>query len=113
MRSASHDREVSSPMPTLSQYTNVHDTAVALLQRKGYQVWRDDGARLYCAERDGWDFAADDPVGLLGVVTIFEARRPTTYAEYWWRDDAARGAESRLPPRPERPYASVMKPPMP
>ena len=32
-------------MPTLSQYTNVHDTAVAVLRAKGYQVWRNDDPR--------------------------------------------------------------------
>jgi hypothetical protein len=94
-------------MPTLSQYTNVHDTAVDLLHRKGYQVWRDEGAQLYYAERDGWDFAVDDPVGLLGVVAIYEARQPSAYVEYWWRDDSVSGAERRLPTRPERDFMPV------
>ena len=33
-------------MPTLSQYANVNNTAVALLEKKGYQVWREDDQRL-------------------------------------------------------------------
>jgi hypothetical protein len=94
-------------MPTLSQYTNVFDTAVALLHRKGYQVWRDDPSQLYFAERDGWDFAADDPVGLLGVVSIYEERAPTGYSEYWWRSSADTGSERALPTKPARPYTPV------
>lgn len=94
-------------MPTLSQYTNVFDTALALLHAKGYQVWRDDVAQLFYAERDGWDFAADDPVGLLGVIGIFEAVQPAEYREYWWTKESARGLQRRLATRPERPYTPV------
>jgi hypothetical protein len=94
-------------MPTLSSYTNVHDTAIQLLRDEGFQVWRDKSAGLYFAERDGWDFAADDPVALLGVVAIFKHRRPVGYVEYWWRNESAKGASSSLPDAPERAYASV------
>jgi hypothetical protein len=93
-------------MPTLSQYTNVYNTAVALLRKKGFQVWRDEGQR-YWAERDGWDFLADDPVGLLGLVAIFEARCPPEWTEYWWRDAEASYAHRNLPAAPARPYEPV------
>jgi hypothetical protein len=94
-------------MPALSQYSNVDDTAVALLKRKGYQVWRNDEHQLYYAERDGWDFAANDPVGLLGIIAIFETVSPTEFREYWWRDDSAAGLTYRLPTSPERQYRPV------
>ena len=95
-------------MPTLSSYSNVYNTAAVWLQRKGYQVWVDEEADppLFMAERDGWDFAADSPVELLGVVAIFEATSPDAYSDYWWRIE---GVEiySGLPVRPV-PYVSVM-----
>jgi hypothetical protein len=93
-------------MPALSEYSNVYDTAVTLLQRKGFQVWCDRAAKLYYAERDGWDFASDTPVGLLGLVSIFEAANPTTYREYWWRLDQS-AAAGTLPDEPTRPYEPV------
>ena len=96
-------------MPALSQYSNVHDTAVALLRQKGYQVWTSAAGDTWYAERDGWDFAAFDPVGLLGVVAIFEAVAPADYREYWWRDEAAAGAASSLPTQPTRPYVPVYR----
>ena len=70
-------------MPALSYYRNVYGTAVAILEEKGFQIWRsgDD----YCCEKDGWDFWAEDPVQLLGLVSIFESVGPTEYREYWWR----------------------------
>lgn len=93
-------------MPALGEYSNVYDTAVTLLRQKGFQVWSDDSTELYFAERDGWDFASESPVGLLGLVAIFEAVQPAKYREYWWRLDASGEAQS-LPKTPVRPYKPV------
>ncbi len=92
-------------MPALSDYTNVFDTALHLLSEKGYQLWFDEEAMLYFAEKEGWDFAASSPVGLLGVVAIFEAKKPTTYREYWWRDDVK--MDGKLPTAPKQNYTPV------
>jgi hypothetical protein len=73
-------------MAALSEYANVHDTALKILLKKGYQVWLDDEAELYCAEKDGWDFRAESPCGLLGVVAIYEFKNPGAYSEYWWKE---------------------------
>lgn len=72
-------------MPALSYYANVHNTALVILERKGYRVWTE--GETYRAEKDGWDFLADDPVQLLGVVSIYEFHRPTSFREYWWKID--------------------------
>ncbi len=95
-------------MPSLSEYTNVYDTALFILREKGYQLWVDEARQVFCAEKDGWDFEADSPCGLLGIVAIFEARRPTTYAEYWWREKDADLYRS-LPKAPERAYEPVWR----
>ena len=92
-------------MPALSQYTNVESTAVAVLRTKGFQVWEDREAELIWAEKDGWDFAADSACALLGVVAIYEAVRPATYEQYWWR---LREGGTVLPAGP-RPYRSVIE----
>ena len=72
-------------MPALSYYTNVHNTALVILQRKGYRVWTRREPELFCAEKDGWDFWADDPVQLLGLISIHEFHHPPAWREYWWQ----------------------------
>lgn len=100
-------------MPALSEYTNVYDTAVRLLRQKGFQVWRDRSLGLYGCERAGWDFLAESPVGLLGLVAIFESQRPDEYREYWWRNEQSSGDFAALPdePRPYEPRFAVREKP--
>jgi hypothetical protein len=78
-------------MPNLSYYSNVHNTALVILQRKGYRVWTKPNAKgdgkWICAEKDGWDFLAGDPVQLLGIVSIFEFHQPSDCPDYWWKID--------------------------
>ena len=88
-------------MAALGDYSNVYNTAIAVMQQKGYRAWYDSASELYWAERDGWDFAADSPTALLGVIAIYEFIQPIEWREYWWRIDDS-GADSRnLPPKPE------------
>jgi hypothetical protein len=72
-------------VPALSEYPNVWDTAIAVLEQKGYAVWHDRDSDMFGAEREGWDFLADSPIALLGLVAIYEHKHPDTYTEYWWR----------------------------
>lgn len=100
-------------MPTLAEYSNVYETALEVLREKGFQLWYDKPTDTYWAEKDGWDFQADSPCSLLGLVAIYEHRRPIAHAEYWWRaesDQLYRNlpetprpyvARWRAPPRPE------------
>ncbi|MFC5474361.1 hypothetical protein [Paraherbaspirillum soli] len=74
-------------MAALSEYANVQDTALKILLKKGYQFWFDDRTELYCAEKNGWDFKAESPCGLLGIVTIYEFKNPGQYSEYWWKEE--------------------------
>ncbi len=74
-------------MPALSEYTNVYNTALNILKKKGFNSWYDSELELFCTEKDGWDFMAESPCGLLGVVTIFEFVQPEQYDEYWWKVD--------------------------
>jgi hypothetical protein len=72
-------------MPALATFTNVLNTALVILQQKGFRVWSDQDEQKWYAERDGWDFQADDPIQLLGLVGILEHQKPTEYREYWWQ----------------------------
>ena len=74
-------------MPSLSEYRNVDNTALNVLKQKGFNIWYDEDAALFCAEKNGWDFMADSPCGLLGIVTIYEWKNPKSYHEYWWKID--------------------------
>lgn len=93
-------------MAALADYTNVFDTALSILAQKGYQLWFDPRSSLYYAEKDGWDFASRSPVGLLGVVSIFEFQKPDEWTEYWWRLPES-GLYRNLPETPPRAYRPV------
>ncbi|MCA9680702.1 MAG: hypothetical protein KC457_00785 [Myxococcales bacterium] len=93
-------------MPALSEHVNVWPSALRVLEAKGYQVWVQDDGETFCAERDGWDFMADSPVSLLGLVAMFEHENPARYQEYWWRTPGAIDL-SELPSSP-KPYVSVI-----
>jgi hypothetical protein len=95
-------------MPALSEYTNVYNTALVVLQQKGFQVWYDKKLDAYLAEKDGWDFLSQTPCGLLGVIAIFEHKRPSAYGEYWWKEDEP-DLFQKLPERPLKDYIPVWK----
>ncbi|RNF85464.1 hypothetical protein EER27_04295 [Lysobacter psychrotolerans] len=93
-------------MPALCDYTNVYNTALAVLKEKGYQLWYNPASEMFGAERDGWDFLADTPSALLGMVAIYESSTPGQYSDYWWRKDAEQ-LYGRLPVEP-RAYTSAV-----
>lgn len=94
-------------MPTLSEFPNVYDSALDLLEKKGFQLWFDEGSELFFAERNGSDFAAENPISLLGLVAIFEAEEPAQFHEYWWQRKEIE-PRAQLPKVPV-PYDSIMK----
>lgn len=96
-------------MPALFEYSNVYNTALLILEREGYQLWVEPGqdGAYYHAERHGWEFVSPTPVGLLGLIAIFKARRPRRFREYWWRVDGRDlDGRGRLPKRP-RPFKPI------
>jgi hypothetical protein len=72
-------------MPALSAYANTENTALIILQRKGYQLWYDESIQRFCCEKDGWDFTAESATELLGVVAIYDYHHPDQCQEYWWK----------------------------
>ena len=74
-------------MPDLSSYLNVYNTALVVLERKGWTLRRDKVCDDWYATKDGWEFLADNPMELLGLVSIYEHHAPKKKAEYWWKID--------------------------
>ena len=74
-------------MPDLSAYLNVYNTALVVLERKGFSVRFDEAKDWWYAKKGEWEFLADDPIQLLGLVSIYEHHSPTKKKEYWWKID--------------------------
>lgn len=83
-------------MAALSEYVNVRDTVLFVLKEKGFNLWYEDESDLYCAEKNGWDFKADSPCALLGLIHLYELRNPEKYEEYWWRADGSENEFEKL-----------------
>jgi hypothetical protein len=96
-------------MASLSEHSNVYNSALLVLKKKGYQIWYDSKTEDYCAERDGWDFRSPSPCGLLGLVAIFEFKQPAGFVEYWWREEGPEVYRD-LPSQAERAYQPVGSP---
>ena len=77
-------------MPALSSYSNVVNTCLLILREKGWRFWIVDKGKqseAFWAEKDGWDLLGCSPIELLGLVAIFERKKPKRYKEYWWREE--------------------------
>jgi hypothetical protein len=74
-------------MPDLSAYPNVYNTALVILQRKGFSLRFDESRESWYAKKGDWEFLADDPMQLLGLVAIYEHHSPEEKREYWWKID--------------------------
>lgn len=74
-------------MPDLSAYLNVYNTALVVLDRKGWSLSFEKKEDHWYAKKDGWEFLAEDPMQLLGLVAIHEYNAPKTKKEYWWKID--------------------------
>lgn len=74
-------------MADLSAYLNVYNTALVILERKGFSIRFDEKKEWWYAKKGDWEFLADDPMQLLGLVAIYEYQSPQTKEEYWWKID--------------------------
>ena len=74
-------------MSDLSAHLNVYNTALVVLERKGWALRYDKLREWWFATKDGWEFLAEDPMQLLGLVAIYESHAPLAKSEYWWKID--------------------------
>jgi hypothetical protein len=96
-------------MPALSEHSNVYNSALLVAQAKGYDIWYRKETDQYCAQKNGWDFWASSPCGLLGLIAMFEHISPEEYREYWWQVDGPEVYSESLPSSPPKAYVSVTK----
>jgi hypothetical protein len=74
-------------MPDLSAYLNVYNTALVVIEHKGWSLRFEEGRERWYAVKDGWELMAEDPIQLLGLISIHEHHSPTKKDEYWWKID--------------------------
>lgn len=75
-------------MADIGAHLNVYNTALVILDHKGWKLDFDAERDWWHARRADWHFLADDPIQLLGLVTIHEFHSPKFKEEYWWKIDS-------------------------
>ncbi|PRQ08478.1 hypothetical protein [Enhygromyxa salina] len=100
-------------MASLSTAGNVHSTCLRVLAARGYTLridvdyYESDGELMYMAEKDGFTFAAENPIELLGLTAVYEHVQPEQDRPYWWYVDGADLDDELLEQALERALASL------
>lgn len=77
----------------LASHSNVYNTCLRILRRKGYSLRvegelssdGDDSITLsWYAEQDGFKLYGDNPIELLGLAAIRDYVSPKQEEPYWW-----------------------------
>jgi hypothetical protein len=82
-------------MAALGSHGNVYNTCLLILKAHGFSLsiedsdeGNDSSSTIWMAEKNGYDFHADNPIELLGLVSIYEYHRPDGEpTPYWWSID--------------------------
>jgi hypothetical protein len=56
-----------------------------ILQQKGYTLRHDREKDTWHADKDGWEFLADNPIELLGLLSIYDHHAPKEKGGNWWK----------------------------
>jgi hypothetical protein len=77
---------------SLGSHGNVYNTCLLIVKERGYRLSIDDAGvsspTIWVAEKDGYDFRADNPIELLGLIAVYEYRQPDGPPKpYWWNVD--------------------------
>lgn len=75
-------------MSNLSSHPNVYETCLQLLADKGWRIATNlsdqDAPDSWVGLRGDVELWADNPIELLGLVAVWEARWPGQYEAWWW-----------------------------
>ncbi len=83
---------------TLSANYNTYNTCLRIISGRGFNLKiegeiTEDGCYptdvLWIAEKDVFEFRADNPVELLGLIAIYDHLCPAKDTSYWWHVDGA------------------------
>ena len=77
----------------LFSYSNVWNTCLHILRSRGFYLYLvgDPGANesitncTWNAEKNGIRLRGNNPIELLGLVTIYEHHQPAEDTSYWWQ----------------------------
>jgi hypothetical protein len=100
-------------VPDLSSHPNVYESCLRVLEQRGWRVattlGEDDESDGWRVTREDVELWADNPIELLGLVGVWEARWPGVYEPWWWtrgnigpsvweraRDEAEADEEARI-----------------
>ena len=87
----SEDVPENSRVLRLADAANTYDRALAVVRKKGYHLFfypgadEEGGGDTYWAIKDKRDFIASDPLGLLGLITMWEH-----FGDEWQAHDVPR-----------------------
>ena len=107
---------------TVYSHANTWNACLKVLEKMGFQLTVDAGAKLWIAENAEACLKANNPVELLGLAQLHASTAKTEVGERWWGtgDDVlralvpiSRGADSPLPSNrkpPRRTAASAARP---
>ena len=93
-------------MASLSNAGNVSNTCLLILRKRGYELWTEGDSEnanpftdiFWFAKKGGYDFVANSPLELLGLVAIFEFKNPQNPPEdYWWLVEGENILDELLP----------------
>lgn len=74
---------------------NVINTCLLIIKEKGYSLSVEGeldtegglASELWIAEKDGFKFMADNGIELLGLIAIYDFKKPKEDTPYWWKID--------------------------
>lgn len=81
----------------LTSHANVENTCLLILRSRGFKLRLEDNENgawgyLWIAEKDGFRLYAWNPIELLGLLAIFDHKKPKEDTPYWW---VVKGADVR------------------
>jgi hypothetical protein len=72
---------------------NVYNTCLRIMRSRGYSLTFESTENdffQWWAEKNGYDFVANNPIELLGLVSIYEYHQPDgPPTDYWWSVDGS------------------------
>lgn len=80
-------------MVAIASARNVYNTCLRIFRARGFELWIEERGEntngmedvFYFAKKGEFDFAAPNPIELLGLAAIYEYKNPQKPPDsYWW-----------------------------
>jgi len=86
----------------LGSHLNVYNSCLFILRERGFKLEINDEPNadgsyssdvLWCAEKDGFRFMADNPIELIGLIAVYDYVKPEEDKPYWWHIEGRDGPD--------------------